>query len=212
MDKLRIFFDDLTQEFNTFLGYPTRSEEFNRTNWINNIYHANVCRHIHLEYYKTDRIGIVHANIFPDPMLDFPILGLDMIEMGGKITGFFFDLTPTSVNQIFQKNLVEFSTSIKSPHRPLPEWANFFGENFVCITPFEDEIDYLTINSKSVTREYLKQIKKYNQDYDKNIETQNNYCIGQKKNQKTFKALAADIGQESAKKFLNEHTFPEIKV
>jgi hypothetical protein len=80
------------------------------------------------------------------------------------------------------------------------------------LTPLEEEVDYLTINSRGVTREYLREIKKHNDDFKRNVETQNLYCIGQKKNQKTFKALAADIGQESAKKFLDEHTFPEIKV
>jgi hypothetical protein len=215
MDKLREFFDLLTQDFTSTFGYPERptpyKDQYN-TNliWINNVYTSPIFRHIHIQYYKTNKIGIVHANIFPNTTTDIPILGLDFIEIGNKITGFFFDITPINANQILQKNLFQFKNAIKSPERKLPEWANFFGENFICVLPNEEELDFLLINSRSITRDFLKYSESLKKRYKTNIEKQNSYCIGQKKNDKTFKALAVDVGEENAKHFLNNYMFPEI--
>jgi hypothetical protein len=46
--------------------------------------------------------------------------------------------------------------------------------------------------------------------YNLKIKKQNLYCEGQKKNDKTLKALAAEIGEKDAKLFLNNYLFPEI--
>jgi hypothetical protein len=213
MDQLRQYFDTITQDFNSLLGYSkTGPSNFIRPNWINNYYehHNPALRHAHLQYYKTDRIGIVHLNVFPQPTIDYPILGADLIEIGGKITGFFLDVTPIHKNQIIQKSLIQFKSILKSPQRKLPEWANFFSENFICITPDENEIDYIMNSSRYIIRNYLINLKLYKDKYKENIKKQNDYCIGQKKNDKTFKALAADIGEEEAKNFLNNFMFPEI--
>jgi hypothetical protein len=210
---LRQYFDLVTQDFNSLLGYSkTGSSNFTRPNWINNFYehHNPALRHAHLQYYKTDRIGIVHLNIFPHPTIDYPILGADLIEIGGKITGFFFDVTPIDKNQIIQKTLIQFKNSLKSPERKLPEWANFFSDNFICVTPQESEIDYIMSNSRYIIRDYLINLKTYKDKYSLNIKKQNDYCKGQKKNDKTFKSLAADIGDKEAKDFLNNFMFPEL--
>jgi hypothetical protein len=211
MDKLRKYFDLVTQEFTSAFGYPDRPELDNPNGtWINNVYKSPVFRHIHLEYYHTKRIKVFHANIFPNATVDFPILGVDFIEIGGKITGFFFDVTPINANQIVQKSLIRLKNQITSSERKLPEWANFFGDNFICVTPNEEELDLLFINSITIIREYLNYANDYKERYKLNIEKQNAYCIGQKKNEKTFKALAADVGEENAKVFLNTFMFPEI--
>ena len=215
MDKLREFFDLLTQDFTDAFGYPERPTpykgEYNTDIvWQNNVYTSPIFRHIHLQYYKTNKIGIVHANIFPNATVDIPILGLDFIEIGSKITGFFFDITPINANQILQKNLIQFKNTIKSPERKLPEWANFFSENFICVSPQEEELDYLLCTSRAITREFLNYSNTFKNKYRTNIEKQNSYCVGQKKNDKTFKALAIDVGEENAKHFLNNYMFPEV--
>jgi Ferredoxin-dependent bilin reductase len=209
--NLRKYFDLVTQEFTSAFGYPDRPELDNPNGtWINNIYKSPIFRHIHLEYYQTKRISVFHANIFPNATVDYPILGVDFIEIGNKITGFFFDVTPINANQIVQKSLIKFKSIITSPERKLPEWANFFSENFICITPNEEELLLLFTHSLAIIREYLDYSKTYKEKYNLNIQKQNAYCIGQKKNEKTFKALAADIGEDKAKKFLNNFMFPEL--
>ena len=87
---------------------------------------------------------------------------------------------------------------------------NFFGDNFICVTPKEEELELIFVNSITIIREYLNYANDYKNRYKSNIEKQNAYCIGQKKNEKTFKALAADIGEDKARKFLNNFMFPEL--
>ena len=211
MDQLRKYFDLVTQEFTCAFDYPDRPELDNPNSvWYNNVYKSPIFRHIHLQYYKTNKIGIVHANIFPNATVDFPILGVDFIEIGNKVSGFFFDVTPINANQIVQKSLFKFKNYITSPERKLPEWANFFGDNFICVTPKEEELELIFVNSITIIREYLNYANDYKDRYKLNIEKQNAYCIGQKKNEKTFKALAADVGEKNAKEFLNNFMFPEI--
>jgi hypothetical protein len=79
------------------------------------------------------------------------------------------------------------------------------------VSPDEEELDYLFDGCRLLILNYLEQVKQINNKYKKNIEIQNNYCIGQKKNDKTYKALASEIGQENAADFLNNYLFPEIK-
>jgi hypothetical protein len=215
MDKLREFFDHITQDFTESFGYPERpllyDGKYNANLiWQNNFYTDPIFRHIHIEYYKTNKIRVIHANIFPNATVDMPILGLDFIEIGNKITGFFFDITPINTNQILQKNLIQFKHSIRSPERKLPEWANFFSENFICVTPLEEELDLLLCTSRAITREFLNYSHAFKDKYKSNIEKQNSYCRGQKQNDKTLKALSVDVGDENAKHFINNYMFPEL--
>ena len=215
MDKVKGYFDNLSLEFTDLFGEPQDNElPFQKDvhHWDNQFFYGEpLFRHIHLEYYKTDRICVLHANIFPSALVDFPILGFDLIAMGGKVTGLFFDFT--HINQIapdLKDSLVAFKNTIKSKHRALPEWANFFSEDFICVSPDEDELDYLLSGCKILIMNYFIHIDKLIKKYQNNINIQNNYCIGQKKNNKTFKALSAEIGEDNAKDFLNNYLFPEI--
>jgi hypothetical protein len=208
------YFSEIDEIYQEYFGIAENVKfdfQTEKHNWINNFYKSSVFRHVHLEHYKTDRIGVLHSNIFPVESIDFPILGIDLIEMGGKITGFFFDITPIiTENEDLKNLLLSFNTTIKSKKRNLPEWANFFSNDFICVSPDENEIEALIIISKIIIREYLNYSKNLINNTLKIKEIQNNYCIGQKKNDKTFKALSAEIGEENAKHFLNNYLFPEI--
>jgi hypothetical protein len=215
MDKVKGYFDNLSLEFISLFGEPQdKPFPFQRDvhQWENLFFYGEpLFRHIHLEYYKTDRICVLHANVFPSPLIDFPILGFDLIAMGGKVTGLFFDFT--HINQValdLKDSLVAFKNTIKSKHRPLPEWANFFSEDFICVSPDENELDYLLNGCKILIMNYFIHIDKLIKTYQNNINTQNNYCVRQKMNDKTFKALSVEIGEDSAKDFLNNYLFPEI--
>lgn len=179
--------------------------------WLNYYFESPIFRHIHLEYYKTDKICALHSTILPNPLIDFPIYGFDMIALGDKITGLFFDITPTITKyKDFENLLSVLKQNIKSPARPLPEWATFFSNNFICISPLEHELDSLIGTIKNYTDSYLQNGYLVKEKYIKNIELQNKYCQGQKKNEKTFKALTAEVGKENAQIFFDEYLFPEL--
>lgn len=179
--------------------------------WLNYFYKSPVLRHVHLEYYKAKSIVVLHSNIFPNPMVDLPIFGFDMIAIGDKITGLFFDFTPTLTSSaVLENGLSNMHKRYKSEVRKLPEWANFFSDHFYCVAPLKEEMDAIFNDILYYTGHYLRMCKDTEADYYYNINAQNEYCAGQKKNDKTFKALAAEIGDDNAKEFLQTYLFPEI--
>lgn len=212
---LEEYFNKLAGISDDFFGNPELNNDNIKTEnqtWVNYYYQNPLFRHIHLEYYWTKKIEVIHINHFPNPLMNLPIFGLDAIVLGNKITGFFMDFTP-SVGKYpnLDDLLISFKKSLPlSQDRKLPEWANFFSQNFICIVPDANEIQKMYDNSIYVFNEYLKYIKIHISIYNKNIEAQNKYCIGQKKNDKTLKALSVDIGQEKAKLFMENNLFPEI--
>lgn len=198
-----------------FFGCPELNNENVKTEnqtWINYYYKSPLFRHIHFEYYHTKKIEVIHVNHFPNPLTNLPIFGLDIIVLGNKITGFFMDFTPSVEKHPYLDSLlIAFKYSLKlSQERKLPDWANFFSQNFICIVPDSGEIDIIFNNSIDIFKDYIAYLEKYIYAYEKNIKAQNKYCIGQKKNDKTLKALSVDIGEEKAKSFMENNLFPEI--
>jgi hypothetical protein len=212
---LKEYFNKLANIFDSFFGSPELNLDNVKTEkqeWINFYYKNPLFRHVHLEYYWTNKIEVIHVNHFPNPLTNLPIFGLDVIVLGDKITGFFMDFTHLTENHPALESLLISlrNTLVLSQDRKLPEWADIFSKNFVCVVPDQQEVEKLFSNSLYVTKEYLDYIRRYISMYEKNISLQNKYCSGQKKNQKTLKALSVDIGEEKAKSFMENNLFPEI--
>jgi hypothetical protein len=213
---LENYFNKLSKISDDFFDTPELNNDNIKTDnqtWINFYYQNPLFRHVHLEYYHSKKIEVVHVNHFPNPLANLPILGLDVIALGNKITGFFMDFTPmVEKHPLLDSLLISLKNSLPlSKERNLPEWADFFGQHFICLMPHVDEINIVFDNSISVYEDYLKYVKIYLNAYDENIQAQNKYCVGQKKNDKTLKALALDVGQDKAKLFMENNLFPEIK-
>lgn len=212
--QLQNYFNELSKIFRESFGDP-RCEKlpFQKDvhEWLNYFYQSPVLRHVHLEYYRTKNICVLHSNIFSNPMIDLPIYGFDMIAIGEKITGMFFDFTPTLTSSaVLEHGLKNMKGRYKSEERKLPDWANFFSDHFYCISPIQNELDSIFKDVLHYTSHYLMMCKDVEADYFYNINAQNEYCAGQKKNDKTFKALSAEIGEENAREFLQTYLFPEI--
>lgn len=216
MNNIQEYFNELSILFKEYFGDPeAKILPFQKDShsWLNYFFKSPVFRHIHLEYYKTDKICVLHSNIFPDPNVDLPIMGLDLIEIGGKITGLFFDFTSTvSISHALKHSLDNLHSRYKSKKRPLPEWATFFSDSFYCVVPEPSEIDRLLKDILLYIKHYLEFGKNKRDERALNISIQNIYCTGQQKNDKTYKALAAEIGKKDAKLFLKKYLFPQIKV
>jgi hypothetical protein len=214
-NKIKEYFLELVEVFdNTFGKTENKKLTFQKDTheWLNFFYKSPLFRHIHLEFYKTDKICVLHSNTFPDPRADIPILGFDLIALGNKITGLFFDYTPTFVtNSKLDYHLDQLQIKYKSEKRQLPEWANFFSDKFYCVVPTSDELPFIMQDIKnSISSTYMSLYKDELLRYNLKIKKQNQYCQGQKKNDKTFKALTAEIGEKNAHIFLNDYLFPEI--
>jgi hypothetical protein len=207
-------FEKVALLFTKVFGEPTNTKlpfQKETHEWLNYFYKSPFFRHIHLEYYKTNKMCVMHINTFPDPKMDIPILGYDIIVLNDKITGIFFDFTPISfLYKGLMEQLKNVKQNIKSPERKLPEWADFFSDNFISVAPDEEEETAILTNTTKLIEFYLDGLNMFYKTYKDNINTQNKYCLGQKKNDKTRKALEAEIGDENAAKFLNQYLFPEI--
>lgn len=214
-EEIKKFFIEITECFSKIFGKPENKKlpfQVKEHEWLNYFYSSPLFRHIHLEYYKTNKICVMHVNTFADPRVDLPILGFDMIALGDKITGLFFDYTPTFTTFAkFEYDLDRISLKYKSEKRSLPEWANFFSSRFYCVSPISAELPNMLQDIKSSIVGYLELCRDEGLKCSLRTDKQNAYCVGQKKNDKTSKALAAEIGEKNAKQFLNKYLFPEIK-
>ena len=154
--QLNNYFNELSLLFLEYFGSPkSKKLPFQKDihTWLNYFYKSPAFRHIHLEYYKTDKICVLHSNVFPDPLVDVPIMGFDLIAIGNKITGLFFDFTPTvTTSAMLENSLKNIGNRYKSEKRKLPEWATFFSDNFYCVAPLESEMD-------SIFKDILRYIK-----------------------------------------------------
>ena len=208
------FFFELADLFEEFLNRPeSKKLPFQKETheWLNYFYKSPILRHTHLEFYKTDKICVIHVNVFPDPKIDLPILGFDMISINNRVTGLFFDYTPTFITHSkLDYDLDHLKLYFKSEKRPLPEWADFFSKNFYCVEPLPNELNDIQKFIKDSIKKYLDIHRDEVLKLHLRTEKQNSYCQGQKKNDKTFKALKAEIGEKDAKLFLNKYLFPEI--
>jgi hypothetical protein len=215
-DNIKEIFNEFTDLFESKFGnVEDKILPFQVTarDWRNLFYKTSSLRHAHVEYYDTDKITVLHVNCFPHPGTSLPILGLDIVSIGNKITGLFFDITPTVSDFLSYRHCLQELKKlvVKSTFRELPEWANFFSKNFLCVTPEEDEFKTLISFIKDICILYTNDVINVSLTYEKSVDIQNKYCKGQKKNDKTFKALTAEIGRESANIFLNQYLFPEIE-
>jgi hypothetical protein len=214
--KLQNYFVELSLLFGEYYGDPdAKTLPFQKDvhSWLNYFCKSPIFRHIHLEYYKTDKICVLHSNLFPNPLVDLPIMGFDLIALGDKISGLFFDFTPTVTEyHALRHSLENLHARYKSKKRQLPEWATFFSDSFYCVTPEPNEMDKIFKDIKLYIKHYLEFGKGKLQEYAFNIAIQNGYCKGQQKNDKTYKALAAEIGSKDAKKFLTKYLFPKIAI
>jgi hypothetical protein len=162
-------------------------------------------------------VEVLHAVFYPSFFKPIPIFGFDIIALGGKVTGLFCDFTraPFTIEAL-ARSLKDLNHKYKDNIRTLPEWANFFSEDFVCINPKGLDEKELIQDFSGIFRCFIGYSNwedytgKYNkmEDVKQSINTQNFYSLNQRKNDKTSKALAAYIGEEKSKEFIETVLFP----
>jgi phycocyanobilin:ferredoxin oxidoreductase len=186
--------------------------------WYNHIFTSPSIRYGHLEYFKgsNDKIEVVHCVLFPSYYKPLPIFGFDAISLGGRITGIFCDYThaPFSHTDLID-TIHNAKESLLHLQRELPEWTEFFSENFIAIDP-KDSYDQAEATCLELLEKYVNICNEHDfnnimltGDQTKNhIKEQDYYSICQRKNTKTQKALAKYIGEEEAKRFIDSILFP----
>jgi phycocyanobilin:ferredoxin oxidoreductase len=159
-----------------------------------------------VEIFNQDRFMVVHCCVFPHVTDPAPIFGFDVIAGESKITGLFWDLSPTVLpSQPFT------ALPIERP-RQRPEWGDIFGENWIACRPTGDEMIAIADDAKSVLAEYLGNLTPNTHLPTDIIAAQNKYCIQQRKNEHTVKAIKNLLGDEIAMEFMTTVLFPIVQI
>lgn len=167
--------------------------------WDNYRWTSEYFRWAHLEKFVTPKVSVLHCVVMPVSNSNAPIYGFDVIEMNGKLTGMFLDLTPVD-NQLF------LVPSVGEP-RPKPEWGHFFSENFCCCVP-QSENDVM--QGMHLLTQYMSTLSNSlcNIDYSS---VQNDYILGQRENPQTYRMLKSFVGEQKATEFIEQILWPVHK-
>jgi phycocyanobilin:ferredoxin oxidoreductase len=174
--------------------------------WENYRWASPSFRIAHLEIFNQNKFLVVHLCIFPHGDDPRPIFGFDVIAGENKVTGVFMDLSPTVLPSKPFSNL-DF---IKSRERP--EWGDIFSEHWIACRPNESEMIAIADEAERVLKTYLDSLTTamHDQRIEQIIAAQNHYCIQQRKNEHTVKAVKNLLGEERANEFITKVLFPTV--
>ncbi|KGG12328.1 Phycocyanobilin:ferredoxin oxidoreductase PcyA [Prochlorococcus sp. MIT 0601] len=180
---------------------------------VNEVHKSIGFRKIHLEIAKIgSALEILHCVFFPDPRFDLPIFGVDIVAGIDGISAAIVDLSPVdeSLPSSIRKNLEELNFPFFKNTRKLPEWGDIFSDYVLFIRPqgssekksFQEIVnwflDILIFNAKSIKPDSVSSpltIARYNR--------QRNYCLQQKRNDKTRNVLAKTFGPNWADEYID---------
>jgi phycocyanobilin:ferredoxin oxidoreductase len=178
----------------------------------NELFQSRGFRKIHLEIARLGNgLQILHCVWFPDPRYDLPIFGADIVAGPAGISAAIVDLSPTSGD--LPAPVLEGLEAIPLPAfrqvRDLPGWGTIFSKKVCFIRPdgADEEalfnqvvIDYLGVLSGCASRAVpdsrtaVSTINRY--------EGQLNYCLQQKRNDKTRRVLEKAFDPEWADRYI----------
>lgn len=214
-DNLKSISKDLYQH----IKYKSEIEYDEDIIWQNDFFFNPSIRYGHLEYFKSinGKIEVLHCTFFPSYFKNIPIYGFDVIALNNNVTGIFCDFTKCPDESLtLSVKLKALKVKYIENERKLPEWANFFSKNFICMTPKGLDQKNLIKEFTDLFKEYVNFVENQNlngcylepNDVKKSIAIQNDYSFNQRKNDKTSKALSAYIGSEKAREFIDSILFP----
>ncbi|BEV36340.1 phycocyanobilin:ferredoxin oxidoreductase [Synechococcus sp. M16CYN] len=178
----------------------------------NELHQCRGLRKLHLEVARLGNgLQILHCVWFPDPHYDLPIFGADIVAGPAGISAAIVDLSPTSGQ--LPDDVVNGLESVTMPSfrqvRDLPGWGTIFSNKVCFIRPDgEDEEalfnllvrDYLKVLSDCVrvavpeSRTSVSTISRY--------KGQLNYCLQQKRNDKTRRVLEKAFDSDWADRYI----------
>jgi len=174
--------------------------------WVNHRWKSQLFRMAHLEIFNQDRFAVVHCCIFPHTYDPRPIFGFDVIAGESKVTGVFMDLSPT-VN-----HSDPFTTLQLEKPRDRPEWGDIFSPHWIACRPNQAEMLAISDEAVAVLGRYLEQLSTHEMTprYEDVINAQNHYCLQQRRNEHTLRAIKNLLGDDLAREFVETVLFPTV--
>ena len=181
-------------------AFPIPTPEYG---WENHRYRSQRFRLAHVEIFNQDRFCVIHCCVFPHVTDPSPIFGFDAIAGESKITGAFLDLSPT----VLQTDPF-LQIDVERP-RERPEWGDIFSPHWLACRPTLDEMQSIGDEAVRVLTCYLATLGAIG-DTNAIISMQNRYCMNQRQNPHTAKALSNLLGPERATEFMENILFPTV--
>lgn len=198
-----------------FERYPI-TEDINFSGWKDTYWKSNHIRKCHLKTIdnrNTQKLWLMHINIFPNANLNTPILGFDIVAGPSKITGSFFDYSPVDAHPFMDYYHNKVRDLEWNKPRELPDWAKtIFSDHMIAVGNIktDKEINQLTDICLNLIHYYVVNLGQYDKlgDYK---ELQNRYCRNQKLNPHLHRSiLAMGISEEDKNRYVNNVLFEEI--
>ncbi len=200
-----------------FERYPI-TEDINFNGWKDQYWKSDLIRKCHLKTIDnrdTQKLWLMHINIFPRVDLDIPILGFDIVAGPNKITGSFFDFSPVDTHHEYSKHFKLITNDLTwNKPRELPEWASkIFSKNMIAAGNIKtkEEIDQLSNVCFNLIKYYVENLNNINNRVGDYKDKHNFYCKQQKLNPHLHRSiLAMGISEEDKDRYVNRVLFEEI--
>jgi phycocyanobilin:ferredoxin oxidoreductase len=174
-------------------------------------------RKLHLE---TARLGaglqILHCVFFPDPRFDLPIFGADVVASRAGVSAAIADLSPVGpqLPEAIAAALRQRRNPPYSQPRDLPEWGSIFSPFVRFVRPVGAEEEEWFLADVALFLERLTEAARAArpQPFDApstiaRYQSQLGYCVQQKQNDKTRRALEKAFGSRWATRYIEELLF-----
>lgn len=194
-------------------------DRFNKPGWINRVWTSEAFRRAHIDVVDardTKGLWMMHCCIFPHIHNAAPIFGFDVVAGKNKITGCFYDYSPTA--NIDHPMALWFDNSVHDLEwrktRKLPPWAeHIFSDSMIAASNVQsdDELKQIFEMATSGIDFYLQNVSEYNNTTKDVTALHNFYAQNQKQNPHTPKVMTAlGLDEDDVKVFINDCLFPEL--
>lgn len=195
-------------------------DRFNQPGWINRVWASDDYRRAHIDVVdarETKGLWMMHCCVFPHLHNPAPIFGFDVIAGKNKITGCFYDYSPSvdknhPMLEYFEHEVAKLEW--RKP-RALPDWAQrIFSTSMVAAGNVSDETELAQITqmARDGVAHYLSTVGETNHKTANATDAQNYYAQNQKQNPHTPKVMVSlGLSEEDVQHFVQECLFPEIR-
>lgn len=195
-------------------------DRFNQPGWVNKVWLSSIYRRAHIDVVdarESKGLWMMHCCIFPHLHNPAPIFGFDVIAGKSKITGCFYDYSPSADRE--HPMLDWFADEAQklewNKTRKLPDWAErIFSSSMVAAGNISEESELNQIYSvaKRGINHYLGTVGETNRTAVSCLEAQNYYCQNQKQNPHTPRVMTSlGLNEEDVRIFIQDCLFPEIR-
>ena len=203
--------------FNDNLNCYTIPEKIDFKGWKDQYWQSTEIRKCHLKTIDnrdTQKLWLMHINIYPHTNINLPILGFDIVAGPNKITGSFFDYSPVDKHPYMDYFYSVVKDISWNKPRELPDWAQqIFSKDMIAAGNIrtEEEIEQLCNVCFKLVQYYVENLNNANSIAGDYKDKHNFYCKQQKLNPHLHRSIISmGISEEDKDRYVNRVLFEEI--